>query len=185
MSKHSYQLVNPIIEGTFNDVYDAKNPIKAADHMWKSLSEHILSHVPKFMFTMKDISSGKHHHFEVNEQSETGKYTINQLDLDIDDKKFSEFAQKVDTYSRSREQHGGRRKRYEDSSSSSSSSSTDYYPTVIRTSPISMFHYTTRLYTDPIYKYESTLNPQAVLVTTPLFTPIFRPNLGTFVGIWP
>ena len=54
MVNHSYQLVNPIIEGTFQDVYDAKTPIVAADNMWNNLTEHIVSHVPRFIFTMKD-----------------------------------------------------------------------------------------------------------------------------------
>jgi hypothetical protein len=188
MPSRSYQLINPIIEGTFRDVYDAKEPIEAAKHMWVNLTEHIVSHVPKFMFTMKDISSGDLHHFEVAEDKETGTYTINAMDLSIERKQFDEFAKSVDDYGEARkekeEQKGGKRKRYEDDSSSSSSS-TDIYPTIRRTSPIAMFHYNTRVYYTNTRTYPSVLNPQIVAVNTPLFTPIFRPVLGTFVGIWP
>lgn len=184
MPKHSYQLVNPVIEGTFKDVYDASEPIEAAKNMWTTLSEHIVAHVPKFMFTMRDISSGEHYHFEVSENRANSSFTINKLSLDIDKKLFNEFNKKIDKYTTEREeqQGGGKRKRYDDSSSDSSS--TDY-PVIRRTSPISMFHYNTRVYYTNTNTYQSTLNPQAVAFTAPIFTPIFRPALGTFVGIWP
>lgn len=191
MSKHSYQLVNPIIEGTFQDVYDAKNPMKAAREMWTNLTEHVIANVPRFMFTMRDISNGELHHFEVVEDRAKNKFTIDKMNLDIDKKDFSDFEKRIDEYGKSRDekQQGGTRKRYDDekdSSSSSSSSSTDIYPTIRRTSPVAMLHYNTRVYytgVTPIYR--STLNPQIAAVVTPVFTPIFKPMLGTFVAIWP
>jgi hypothetical protein len=185
MPKNSYQLINPVIEGTFRDVYDANQPIDAAKNMWSSLSEHIVAHVPKFMFTMSDISSGQLHHFEVSENRANSSFTINKREMKIDKKHFNEFAKNIDKYSTAREQQqgGGKRKRYDDSDSSDSSS-TDY-PSIRRTSPIAMFHYNTRVYFPNDIEYQSTLNPQAIAITTPIFTPIFRPVLGTFVGIWP
>ena len=188
MPKHSYQLINPVIEGTFKDVYEANEPIEAAKKMWSSLSEHIVAHVPKFMFTMRDISSGELGHFDVAENRATNSFTINKRDIKVNSNQIDEYTKQIDEYNNAREQHGGKRSkraRYdEDSDSSSNSSSTDY-PVVTRTSPIAMFHYTTRFYYGYANKYESTLNPQAVAITTPIFTPIFRPTLGTFVGIWP
>lgn len=196
MPKHSYQLINPIIEGTFTDVFDSNKPIDAANSLWKKFTEHIVSHVPKFMFTLKDISSGDIYHFEVLENGTTNNYTINELNLDIDTKEFDEFQKKVDSYTDDMNKNdinkkdinknggGKKRQRYEDDSSSSSSSS-DIYPTIRRTSPIAMFHYNTRVYYANGQTYKSTLNPQIVAVSTPVFTPIFRPALGTFVGIWP
>jgi hypothetical protein len=187
MPKHTYQLINPVIEGTFKDVYDANEAIDAAKIMWSALSEHIVAHVPKFIFTLRDISSGNLHHFEVAENRSSNSFTINKRDINIDKKVFDEYAKKIDQYNNAREkQQGGHRKRYDDdsSSSSSSSSSTDY-PIIRRTSPVAMFHYNTRVYYTNTKMYESTLNPQAVAITTPIFTPIFRPVLGTFVGIWP
>ena len=186
--RKSYQLINPVIEGTFKDVYDAKEPIKAAENMWKNLSEHIMSHVPKFLFTMRELASGDLFHFEVAENKQDSSYTITKLNMDIDKKIFTNFLSRVDKYSKSCEQKGGKRIRYDDSSSSSSSSSsTDgIYPSIRRTSPIALFHYNTRVYyADNGYTYQSTLNPEIVAVTTPIFTPVFRPVLNTFVGIWP
>jgi hypothetical protein len=189
MPKRSYQLINPVIEGTFKDTYDANESIEAAESMWKNLSEHIISHVPKFMFTMRNISSGDLHHFEVAENREKGSYTINKLDMNIEKDNFNNFLKNVDEYGKNREyQTGGKRRRYDVDKSSSSSSSSDIYPDIKRTSPIAMFHYNNRLYytnNGRAYQYESILNPQIVAVTSPIFTPVFKPVLGTFVGIWP
>lgn len=191
MSKYSYQLINPVIEGTFKDTYDANRPIDGAQQMWKNLTEHIVSHVPKFMFTMRNISSGELHNFEVAENKETSSFTINELALDVNDDDLVKFAKNVDNYSKVRdktndEQKGGRMKRYDvddDDSSSSSSSSEDIYPTIRRTSPVAMFHYTPSIYY--VKPLKSIMNPQIVAVQTPVFTPVFRPSLGTFIGIWP
>lgn len=195
MPKHSYQLINPIIEGTFKDVYDSNEPIEAARDMWKNLTEHIVDHVPRFVFSMRDISSNDIYHFDVTENKEAGTFVINKVDIDIDKKLFTSFEKKIDDYGKSREQHGGShggaRKRYDlykedDSSSSSSSSSSEYYPVIKRTSPIAMFHYNTRVYytgVTPVRK--STLNPQLIAADVPIFTPIFKPVLGTFVAVWP
>ena len=187
MPKNSYQLINPVIEGTFKDVYDAVDPIDAAKHMWTSLSDNIVAHVPKFMFTMRNISSGDLHHYCVSENRATNSFTINKHEMNIDKKHFNEFAKNIDKYNTNQEiqQGGGKRKRYSDSDSSSSSSSTDY-PKLRRTSPIAMFHYNTRVYyNDANNIYQSTLNPSAYVFNTPIFTPIFKPALGTFIGIWP
>jgi len=213
MPKHSYQLVNPIIEGTFKDVYDANDSIEAARDMWTNLTEHVVAHVPKFMFSMRDISNGELHHFEVAENREEGSFVIDKLKLDLNKKMFSDFEKRIDEYGKAREQKGGKRKKHKkknkskddydqdggdhashrkrydddkDSSSSSSSSSTVIYPTIRRTSPVGMLHYNTRVYyTGNVPTYESTLNPQIVAVASPIFTPIFKPILGTYVAIWP
>lgn len=188
-STRVYELVNPMIEGSFKNVYEANKPVKAAEDLWKNLSEHFISHVPKFIFTMRDVSSGKLHHFEVGEDKVSSSYSIEELDLDVEKKHFDDFAKKVDSYEKTREennekQKGGKRKRYE-RDSSSSSSSCDYFPTISMTSPIAMFHYGTNFYYQNNNYNNSILNPQMYQVTTPLFTPIFRPSLGTFIGIWP
>jgi hypothetical protein len=183
MTDRSYQLVNPVITGTFQNVYEAKTPIKAADAMWTNLTEHIVSHVPRFMFTLKDISSGRHYNFEVKENDEDNSYTINKLtNLKVSKKEFDNLTDKINSYSKVCEQHGGKKKRtrYDDSSDSDSSCSP--IPTLVKTSPIALFHYNPYIY----YKNRtSILNPEVVAITTPIFTPIFKPTLGTFIGIWP
>src|SRR5439155_2801567 len=102
MPKNSYQLVNPVIEGTFKDVYDAKTAVEAAKNMWGNLSEHIIAHVPKFMFTMRNISTDELHHFEVSEnrddKSSSKKnvsFTIDELSIKVDKKLLDDFAKKI------------------------------------------------------------------------------------------
>ena len=187
----SFQLVNPIIEGTFKDVYDAKKPINAADDMWKNFSQHIVSHVPKFMFTMRDLTSDKMHHFEVLENKSKNSYNINELGTSIDKNLFTKFSKQVDEYESMREQKGGNIDD-DSSSSSSSSSSSDIYPMIRRTSPIALFHYSPGIYYLNNDLCPSIMNPELIevkpvvaCVRTPIFTPIFRPRLGTFVSIWP
>lgn len=182
MSKHNYQLINPVIDGTFQDVYEAKNSSIAAKKMWKNFTEHVMSHVPRFLFTMKNISTNELYHFEVTENKNNNEFVIDKItNVNATHDDFEDFLKKVDRYSNRRKEHiqkgGKRRKRYDDSSSSS-----DDYPVIRTTSPIAMFHYNPRIYYSP---YKSTLNPQIVEITTPLFTPIFKPALNTFVGIWP
>lgn len=188
-SRNSYQLINPVIEGSFKNVYDADKPIEAADNMWKNLSEHIMSHVPKFMFTMKNISNGSLHHFQVIENREKGSYTIDKINVKSNKKDFDDFLSHVDKYSKSLEQKGGKRLRYVEVEDEDDSTTTDYYPEIVRTSPIAMFHYNTRYYytaSDLLCcdDSKSTLNPQMAVVKTPIFTPVFKPVLGTFMAIW-
>ena len=208
----SFQMINPTIEGTFTSTCDARKPLQAAKKIWSSLAEHVMSHVPRFMFTLREMSTQDLHHFEVNEKSE-GKYTIKRIDMKIPNKKFEDFEHMIDQYSQARDIHlqGGKHKRAllnDDSSSSSSSSSSDAYPTLKHTSPIAMFHYNTHVYyTNDDYTYKPISNPRLIgvdipVVTnvltpipimapimtpfiTPIFTPIFKPSLRTFVSIWP
>ncbi len=203
MSKHSYQLINPVIQGTFKDTYDASKPIKAAEDMWLNLSEHIVGHVPRFMFTMKNISNNDLHSFEVKESKEKNKYIISNIEIKATKKDFDSFLEQVDKFGE-KIQTGGKdkvhRKRYEEDDSSSTSSS-DYYPSVRRTSPISIFHYNTRVYYDtyggltvttpitsvpvvPCVTCRTTLNPVATIVNTPVFTPVFKVPLSPFIAIW-
>ena len=194
MPKNSYQLINPMIEGSFQDVYDATKPINAAKDMWENLTTHIIRHVPKFMFTMRNISTNELHHFGVSENGDDSSFTIDELDINIDKKNLNSFTKNVDEYNKKidKSQFGGKRHRYDidksSDSSSSSSSSSDTFPTIKRTSPISLFHYNARVYySNPLIvdTFDSTLNPEVVAVTTPIFTPTFKPNLNTFVAIWP
>lgn len=201
----TYQLINPSIEGTFTNVVDAKQPLKAAEKVWINFAEHIADHVPNFMFTLKNISGGSYFHFRVNENKQEGTYVITPIEKIANEKELIEgFLKNVDAYNaklqaRSNDdvekQTGGakkpRRKRYIDDNSSSSSS--DYVP-IIRTSPISAFHYMSSLYSPvittplivrPVVGMRSISNPTPFVVLTPIFAPIFRTSLDPYVMLWP
>ena len=198
-TERTYQLVNPKIEGSFNDVYDAAEPIDAAKKLWENLSSHVANHVPNFLFTMKDISKGEYFHFQVTEKggkgkkAKKGKYSISMReDLGVKEDEIEDFLKNVDAYIKksSKKQGGGkvRRKRYDDSSSSDSSD--EYYPSIKRTSPIGIIHYSSKIYYTPssftIEKPFTTLNPKVVGVTTsfPVFTPSFLQPISPLVAIW-
>jgi len=197
-----YQLIVPSIEGTFENVVDAKQPLNAAEKIWVNFAEHIADHVPNFMFTIKNISGGSYFHFRVNENKEKGSYIISPVEKIEDEKeKIEGFLKNVDTYNQrvadrvkkdTLKQKGGvkkpKRKRFEEDDSDSSSSSSDYVP-MIRTSPISSFHYMPSLYTPiistPMVGVRTTLNPTISVVRTPIFAPIFRSTYNPMVMLWP
>lgn len=196
----TYQLINPSIEGTFETVVDAKQPLKAAEKIWINFTEHVADHVPNFMFTLKNISGGAYFHYKVNENKEKGTYVITQIqNMDNEEEKIEAFLKNVDAYNvklqaRARDdkgkQKGGakkpHRKRYDDDSSSSSS---DYVP-LIKTSPITAFHYMSSLYSPVIVRpvvavrSSTTLNPPDMVIQTPIFSPIFRTTSFPMVMLW-
>jgi hypothetical protein len=192
MSTSSYNLVNPVIRGKFVDTYDASTPLDAADKFWKSFSKHVASHVPRFVFSFREMSGGALSHFEVTEsrkgRSKEGTYELKQLDFDVSDGVLNQFHTDVEKWNESKQSGGAdkpRRKRYDSSSSSSSASSSSDSPRIKLTSPlvpIVSFNYMPRLYTPA---YASIANPRLVAVQTPFYTPVFRPMLGTFITIWP
>lgn len=232
MSRNAYQLINPVIEGTFNDVINSDSEMEAAKKMWERFTEHVSEHVPKFMFTLRNVESHGLSHFEVKEKLSDGSYSIRQIGgLSISDDDIDNFLSRVDSVkdseSNSQSQHGGR-KRYKkynadgrhpypkessDSSDSSDSEDSDdsdvniYSAVEFRarnTTPIAMFHYTTKFYEQDnglVFEHQSTKNPQVTLiqpkpvVTVPVvpvlttkhtFTsiPVFKPPLLPRILLW-
>ena len=72
-----YELVNPLILGSFNRIFTADNSLQASHLAYQSLSQYFVGHIPKFKFTLQRVKSryqtggGKDTdfiHFEVYEQ---------------------------------------------------------------------------------------------------------------------
>lgn len=194
MSRQSYQLVNPVIEGTFKDVYEGNDQYEAAEAFWLNLSKHIVGYVPRFLFTLKNISSADLHHFEVAENGKTNQYKVKELNIEIDKKLFDDFLKNIDKASATKGGGKDKRKRYSDSSSSSSSS-IEYYPsTYKRTDPIAIFNYLPRVYFGPSKTVvETPVIPTVAVVSTddsavdaliyPVYTPAFK-FMSPFVALW-
>lgn len=188
MPNRSYQLINPTIEGTFNDTYDASSPIKAAEKTWLSLSSHFVNEVPQFYMTLKEISGGGYHHFNITENGEKKSYNIKEIELDVKNDVFDNFLASIDTVTKARDrQTGGKphRKRYDDSSSSSSSSSSsDEFPFICppirRHLPIGAFHYMPGIYSPPYTRRFTTLSPN---ILSPISLPL--PIGGAFPFLYP
>lgn len=169
MPSKSYQLINPVIEGTFNDVVDStKTPIDAAEKIWGRIAEHVSGHVPKFMFSLRSLQDNAMNHFEVKEKISDGSYTIKEMDLNVDSEQVGAFHSHIDSMKDANQAGGssGSRKRYKkynkdgrsmyprESSSTESDCDSDcdddVYSGIEFTTrsgaPIAMFHYTTKFY---------------------------------------
>jgi len=145
MSRTTYQLVNPVIEGTFNDTVNAANPLQGAEKMWNRFTEHVAGHVPKFMFSMRDVEKEKDYHFEVKEKRSDGSYNIKELQglntstaaIDAYHKQIDAVTENTKSKSKSNKKGGAnpsepietkkRYKKFKDDSSSTDSDSSDYY----------------------------------------------------------
>lgn len=184
MSK--YQLINPVITGKFQNVYEASESIDAAKQFWNELTgnNYITNNVPQFMFTLEKISDHSLHHFMVKEkatssESKFADYSIEEVKLDLSASQIKEFRSEVSKVQKrmtkeKESQSGGKksRKRYDDSSSSSSSSGDeddliDYIRMKRFNQPIVHWWYTPTLYKVPT-----------------LFTPTFVAPLYPYVELW-
>jgi hypothetical protein len=58
-------------------------PIDAANMFWKSLTKHIAGHVPQFAFTISDNDNNLYS-YVVKENKRNSRYTIKEIDVDID-----------------------------------------------------------------------------------------------------
>jgi hypothetical protein len=139
MSKR-YELVNPLIIGSFDRTFTADNSLQAAHSAYQELSQYFVGHIPKFKFTLqrvKRVSSlhqtggGKdadYLHFEVYETKDKKSfkgisYAIKPLNtevhLDNFQQKLQNFMQRKKTTvltseEKSEEQDGGRKKYVDD-----------------------------------------------------------------------
>jgi len=111
MSKR-YELVNPLIIGSFDRTFTADNSLQAAHSAYQELSQYFVGHIPKFKFTLqrvKRVSSlhqtggGKdadYLHFEVYEtkdkKSSKGiSYAIKPLNTEVH---LDNFQQKLQNF---------------------------------------------------------------------------------------
>lgn len=192
----TYQLVNPVIEGTYNSIVEhSESPIHGADVLWNRLTEHVSGHVPKFWFTTRDVETHDIYNFEAKEKMSDRSYKIKELEnINLSNETIDGFHNQIDSVTAPQTQSGGR-KRYKDrkkhnktryyededssTSSNSSTSSSSFGGDVFSgvefvtecvtpyTTPIAMFHYTTKFYQQSngtVIKHESTMNPVPVII---------------------
>lgn len=175
-----YNLINPTIVGTFDSSVNAKSSKDAVSKIWSRLSEHIMGNVPDVAVTLQEGSSGKLHHFriqeKVNDQKEANiKYT--ELKVTLTKEKKDKLLSK--NKSLHAQAGGGKkkkkgRKRYEDDDSSSSSSDSDdeYYKFLKRrkSSIIELYAY------NPYY-YDTVVIDQ-------VFIPTWKNYMFAYNEVW-
>jgi hypothetical protein len=116
-----YILLNPSIKDKKFDS-DEKTAEGAASDIWGSFSKNIKNYSPEFYFTIKNASTNKMYHFQVNEelQNEKVKFTINRFNCNKENEKAL-----LDSLDSDVMEGGKHKRRHKDDSSSSSSSSSD------------------------------------------------------------
>jgi hypothetical protein len=139
---NSYVLVNPYIQGEFENTIKAKNSIEAGREFYKGLSEHFNNAVPKFYFTIQKGGSGKgkYYHFKVGEKRNKNNvsFTLEPYDI-LGEVNIDAFANRLTNFKNKFAQNGGKKKgskkgskknkksqNFSESSSDSDSSSDDY-----------------------------------------------------------
>jgi len=96
----SYELINPLIAGTFNIRFGATDPLDAAKMFWNSFTTaNSINYTPQFVFTMRNIVDDSLYHFIVNEKGTTSnvtKFTIELYNVEPSGKYIDQFLKEVD-----------------------------------------------------------------------------------------
>jgi hypothetical protein len=125
---NSYVLVNPYVQGEFNNTINAKNSVEAAREFYKGLSEHFNNAVPKFYFTIQKGGSGKgkYYHFKVKElrKKNNVSFTLEPYNVlgNVDTESFST---RLNNFKNKFAQSGGKKKSKKSKKDSSSESDSD------------------------------------------------------------
>jgi hypothetical protein len=185
----TFEMVNPLIIGleNYSATYNAKTDMEAAEKAWKGLTNNVVGHSTRFLFSMREMKGGAIRHYEVNENKKEQSYTITPFEATIKAEYFNKFRENVNEHLEGTNIDGGKHSSDSSSDSSSSSSSkfkvksrprrrrhsstssSDQYPTIRQRYITPIFNYSPSLYTSTTYN--STLNPQVVVA------PIAIPQL--------
>lgn len=177
MSRNTYRLINPKIEGSFDTTVSAKNSFRAGKKMYSNLSTLFTNHVQSFNMTLQNVDTGENTHFNIEEHVKgdgTVNYELRRLEGNFPDEIEETLSEVADGI----EQTGGKRKRRKydsDSDSSSSSSSSDYdrYPV----QPVTKYVYYSLPYH---YLWQEQLAP---IIETRTFVPLFSFPINPTVEI--
>jgi hypothetical protein len=115
-----YNLVNPYIEGSVNNVFKSNTSTEASTHFYKSLSEHFNNPVPQFHFTLQKGTSGKgkYYHYKVietknNDNSENSEvqYKISKYEIENESAAVELFQNKLNNFKSKYYHKGGKDKK--------------------------------------------------------------------------
>lgn len=177
-----YTLVNPVIIGTFDRIFDATTADSAAIKFWEELTKegkYITGNIPKFLFTLQDDKTKDLYHYKVEEkpsaEKETG-YTITSIPANCSKNEQDQFLREVSRIKSnySEKQSGGRRKRYEDVNDDIDDSDSDDLDDFFRYVRIRRYNRPIVYwwYTPSLYKQEN------------IFTPTFVAPVSPYVQLW-
>lgn len=145
--KHTYRLINPIVDGTVKSMTKASTQISAGKKIYNELSKHFTNEVKDFYMTLQDTNTDKLYHYRVSE-GKINKEGYIDYNLDLLPGNLPADVEKkmVQAYEKHKTQLGG-----DDSDSSSSSNSATESTVYIPLRPIDRFVY----YMLPYYKIKT------------------------------
>jgi hypothetical protein len=97
---NTYRLVNPHIEGEFNESTKANNSMIAAKKFYKNLSQHFNNNIPKFYFTIQKGTSGKgkYYHFQSKENRNKDEISFTIKPHTIKNENMENFEERLDKF---------------------------------------------------------------------------------------
>lgn len=146
--KHTYRLINPIVDGTVKSVAKASSEMSAGKKIYDELSKHFTNEVKDFFMTIQDTNTDKLYHYRVSEGKVNKEGYVDYNLVLLPGNLSNEVEKKmVQAYEKHKTQLGGDDSDSASSSSSMASESTIFVP--IR--PIDRFVY----YVLPYYKIKT------------------------------
>lgn len=80
---YTYKLINPYIQGNFDNNFDGEDHYDAASQIWKYLSKYFTNYVPFFVFTIEDTQTGELYNLAAKEiLNDNGYIDYKIIDLD-------------------------------------------------------------------------------------------------------
>ena len=190
MSKNTYRLINPYVEGSIDTITRSSNAFGAGKKLYNTISNYFTNHVEDFYMTIQNLETKNLTHFKINEKRSKGNnvdFNLSKIEGQFPSDINNKLISSVDKLEK---QSGGKKhKHHKDksttsvsSSSSSSSSSSDDYYLKIPLLPISRFTY----FYLPYYKLNvGGLNPIDISrIYMPMFSLPINPTLEVRFDIY-
>jgi len=166
-SKYAYHLINPVVEGSLQELVYASNARNAAKKIYKQMSEHFTNHMEEFYMTVMDVESKVLSHYVINEKRKGSQidFVLNPLEGNLPQAIESGLISKATANKK-----GGRHSSSSSSSSSdSSSSSSDSFTYMMPITKFTYFHLPYhRLFPDPDIKIMKIFSPVLNLPISPV-----------------
>ena len=161
MPKYNFELINPYLEGNINKIFKGKNADKVAEKFFLEFSQYIRNPLNNYYYTIKNLSTGKYHHYKVkesytNEQNAETNYNLEQINIKNEKENVKYFEKTLNNII---SQQGGKRKKKRkskkssESSDSESSSDSDFDSELMSSDSDIRDYESNRRFTSPISYY--------------------------------
>lgn len=168
-----FTLINPNIQGEFNNSIKAKNVGEAAQKFWDGMSRYFTNNLEKFPYTIMD-NNGDMSHFVAHEKTSGNnvEFVIKKFKGTVSNEKEGKLKEK---YNESVQSGGKRHKKKKhndsDDDSSSSSSSSDYH----------IHHHMGNIYPVVTWDYYPTVYSSIDVVSVPTWVSPLNPAMNVWL----